>query len=80
MKELFRNFCGLYTEHYLRNIIHPVIKQGQELEAVFIEFRPMTQVEFIIRTAIIKLGSDWSFTVICGTLNYNIFFLKVTKS
>jgi len=73
MKQDFRNFCGLYTEFYSRNLILPVIKQGNELEAVLIEFRPFIQVEFLIRNAIFKLGSDWSFTVICGNQNYDMF-------
>ena len=73
MKEQFRDFCGLYTEFYLRNLILPEITQGQKLEAVLIEFRPFNCIEFIIRNAIFKLGKDWSFTVICGNLNYDMF-------
>jgi hypothetical protein len=43
---------------------------NKKLEAVLIEYRKFPQLEFIIRNAINKLGNEWSFTVVCGNLNY----------
>ena len=41
-----------------------------EYEAVLLEFRMFPHVEFILRNNILKLGNKWSFTIICGKLNY----------
>ena len=46
------------------------------LEAVLIEYRCFPHIELLIRNAILKLGSKWSFTVICGNLNYD-FMQKI---
>ena len=42
-------------------------------ETVLIEFRPLPNLEFLIRNTIIKL-KDWNHTVVCGNINYN--FIK----
>ena len=46
------------------------IPTNSENEAVLIEFRELPHIEFIIRNAIHKLGPLFSYTVICGNLNY----------
>jgi hypothetical protein len=46
------------------------IQVNLEYEAVFIEFRNLPHIEFLIRNTILKLGNEWSFTIICGNLNY----------
>lgn len=66
----FRFLCFSYIE-FIRNINVPQLKLGCVNEAVFVEFRILPHIEFIIRNAIIKLGSDWSHTIICGDLNYD---------
>ena len=48
------------------------IKLNCKNEAVLIEFRNLHHIEFIIRNTIIKLGKDFSHTIVCGNLNYNI--------
>ena len=68
----FRFLCFSYIE-FIRNINIPNIKLGNRYEAVFIEFRILPHAEFIIRNTIIKLGSDWSHTIICGNQNYDFF-------
>ena len=68
----FRFLCFSYIE-FIRNINIPNIKLGNRYEAVFIEFRILPHTEFIIRNTIIKLGSDWSHTIICGNQNYDFF-------
>lgn len=68
-KNEFRYFCYNYLE-FIRNINLPFIKQNNKLEAVLIEYRCFPHIEFILRNNIYKLGSDWSFTIVCGNLNY----------
>ena len=66
----FRYFCYRYLK-YIRNIILPDIKLNNKKEAVLIEYRCFPHLEFLIRNIINKLGDEWSYTVICGNLNYN---------
>ena len=68
-KNEFRYFCYNYVE-FIRNLNLPFIKQNNKLEAVLIEYRCFPHIEFILRNNIYKLGSDWSFSIICGNLNY----------
>lgn len=68
-KNEFRYLCYNYLE-FIRNINLPFITQNQKLEAVLIEYRCFPHIEFILRNNIYKLGSNWSFTIICGNLNY----------
>jgi len=69
-KEEFRVFCSEYT-CYIQNIELPEIKKNNNNEAVLIEFRILPHLEFLIRNTIIKLGPNWSHTIVCGNLNYN---------
>jgi hypothetical protein len=66
--ECFKNI------NFIKNISLPPILENSNLEAVLIEFRCFPHLEFIIRNNIIKLGSKWSHTVICGNLNYDYMF------
>ena len=67
----FRFFCFKYIDFMRNCFIAPKIKLFQPKEAVFIEFRDsFPHIEFIVRNAIMKLGSEWSFTIICGNSNY----------
>jgi hypothetical protein len=68
-KEKFRHICYKYT-NYIRNITLPNFKKKSYYEAVLIEFRILNHLEFLIRNTIIKLGKNWSHTVICGEVNY----------
>jgi hypothetical protein len=65
----FRFMCYNFN-HMMRFVELPIINWGNKLEAVFIEFRPLIHVEFLIRNAIYKLGDKWSFTIICGENNH----------
>lgn len=69
----FRFECFKYN-NMIKHIDIPEINTGSEWEAVLIEYRSFPHVEFLIRNAIIKLGSKWSFTIVCGNQNYN--FMK----
>jgi hypothetical protein len=73
----FRHFCFNYLE-YIKSIKLPKIPKKSKYEAVLIEFRCFPHIEFIIRNNIFKLGSDWSYTIICGNLNYN-FIVDMCK-
>lgn len=68
----FRNICLEYNE-YFRKINLPIIEKNKNFEAVFIEFRILPHTELLIRNAILKLGNDWSFTIVCGNTNYDFF-------
>jgi hypothetical protein len=68
----FRFLCFSFIE-FMRNVHLPNIKLGSRYEAVFIEFRVLPHLEFLIRNAIFKLGSDWSHTIVCGSQNYDFF-------
>lgn len=69
----FRFECFKY-KYMIKHIDLPDITLNSTLEAVLIEYRIFPHIEFLIRNAIIKLGNKWSYTVICGNLNYD--FIK----
>ena len=66
----FRYLCWKYI-HNIRDKILPEVPINSKYEAVFIEFRIFPHVEFLLRNAIIKLGAEWSQTVVCGNGNYH---------
>ena len=68
-KEKFRIICNNNIE-YIRNIMLPDIKTNLKYEAVLIEYRCFPHLEFLIRNTIIKLGNEWSHTIVCGNLNF----------
>jgi hypothetical protein len=53
----------------IKHVILPEITQNNVNETILIEFRPMLQLEFLLRNTILKLP-EWSHTVVCGNLNY----------
>lgn len=65
----FRYFCFRYID-YIRLFPIPEIVSGLANEAVLIEYRNFPHVEFLMRNAIHKLGDNWSYTIVCGLLNY----------
>jgi hypothetical protein len=67
----YRYFCFKYLDFMRNCFIVPELEVFQKKEAVFIEFRELPNVEFIIRNAILMLGPSWSYTIICGNINYN---------
>jgi hypothetical protein len=77
-KDLFRLFTCSYIP-FLRNIPLPSIVRNLEKEAVFIEFRVLCHLEFILRNTILKLGKEWSHTVVCGTSNESFFRKVISK-
>jgi hypothetical protein len=64
----FRYIC-FKLNYFMKHIPLPIIKKKGYYEAVFIDFRILPNIEFIIRNAIFKLGSKWSFTIVCGKIN-----------
>lgn len=74
----FRYLC-YKLNYFMKHVPLPEIKKKSFYEAVFIEFRILPNIEFIIRNAIFKLGIDWSFTIVCGKKNYNYISSIVTN-
>jgi hypothetical protein len=66
----YRYIC-YKLNYFLEHITLHKIKQKRLFEAVFIDFRILPNIEFIIRNTILKLGSDWSHTIVCGINNFN---------
>jgi len=73
MKVRQRYLCWKYLPN-IRDKILPDIPNESKYEAVFLEFRSFPHIEFIIRNAIIKLGTEWAHTIVCGNDNYT--FMK----
>ena len=70
-KHEFRWLC-YKSLPYIRNLQIPdIIPTTSTLEAVLIEYRKFPHIEFTLRNAIHKLGSSWSYTIVCGTNNYD---------
>ena len=66
-KKKFIEYC-IEKEKYIPEL--PIIKQNKNIEAILIETRILNHLPFIIKNAIYNLGSDVSFTIICGNLNF----------
>jgi hypothetical protein len=73
----FRFECFKYN-YMMRHIDIPEIHLSSSFEAVLIEYRCFPHVEFLIRNAIFKLGSKWSYSIVCGNQNYE-FMKKICK-
>jgi len=74
----FRYICFKYND-FIKNINLPKIPVKSFNETVLIEFNSFPHLEFIIRNNILKLGSKWAHTIICGNLNYK-FMIKMCES
>jgi hypothetical protein len=74
----FRYMCYKMIP-FIKSVLLPKIPKKSCYESVFIEFRIFPHIEFLIRNAILKLGSSWSFTIICGTTNYE-FILNICNT
>lgn len=70
-KIAFKYFCFRYLD-YIKHIKLPDIKLNSNKEAIVIEFRQFPHIEFLLRNTILKLGSEWSHTIVCGNGNYNM--------
>jgi hypothetical protein len=69
-KVYFRNLCSHYI-NYIRQLEIPDIELNKINECVYIEYREFPHMEFLLRNSIIKLGPDWSYSVVCGIENYD---------
>ena len=66
----FRYFCYRYLD-YMRLFTVPDVPKVSVNEAVLIEYRAFPHVEFLVRNMIRKVGASWSYTIVCGTANYD---------
>lgn len=73
-KQKFIDYC-IKKEKYIPKL--PDIKQNKNIEAILIETRKLEHLPFIIKNAIYNLGSNVSFTIICGNQNFD--FIKNIK-
>tara|TARA_Y100000741_G_C18263057_1_gene561299 strand:+ start:3895 stop:4962 length:1068 start_codon:yes stop_codon:yes gene_type:complete len=64
----YRQKCLDYLP-LIRNIIIPPLNTTSEFETVFIDFRWLPHIEYLVRNTIIKLP-NWRHTIVCG--NHNI--------
>jgi len=69
----FRYICFKYN-YFLKHLILPKFKKQSLYESIFIEFRILPHIDFLIRNTILKLGSSWSHTIVCGSHNYNYIY------
>ena len=74
-KEEFRYFCFRCFD-LIKNKELPELKLNLKYETVLIEFRELYNLEFVIKNTILKIGNEWSHTIICGNLNYD-YCLKI---
>jgi len=77
-KEEYRYFCYRYLD-YIRQIQLPIVERNKKYETVIIEYRKFPHLEFLIRNMILKTGSEWSHTIVCGNLNYYFCLNMVNK-
>ena len=75
-KNTFINYC-LKNEKII-NSKFLYAHKNKKLEAVLVELRLLPHLSFIIKNAIYRLGSDWSFTIVCGINNYE-FIKNITS-
>lgn len=67
--EKYRHKCLEYLP-LIKNIIIPPLVEISDYETVFIDFRCLSHIEYLIRNTIIKLPL-WKHTIICGNKNIN---------
>ena len=68
-KKEYRYFC-YNCLNLISNKEYPKLELDLLLETVLIEFRILPHLEFLIKNIILKLGNKWSYTIVCGNLNY----------
>ena len=73
LKSLHRYKCFNQTKIIKNIIINDFGDKKNMKETVLIEFRPMPNLEFLIRNTIIKLP-NWNHSIVCGNINYK--FIK----
>jgi len=77
-KKEYRYFC-YNCLNLISNKEYPKLELDLLLETVLIEFRPLPHLEFLIKNMILKLGNNWSHTIVCGNLNYKYIFNICSK-
>jgi len=78
-KEKFRQICFKNKNKFDKELKNVKIPKQSEYEAIFIEFRKLPHVEFVIKNAIVKLGNLFSHTIVCGKDNYEFMLNIISK-
>lgn len=73
----FRSICLKILPSLQSESIQPILL-NQNKEAVYIEYRPLKHSETLIYNCILKLGSEWSYTVVCGKEAFD-FYSNICK-
>ena len=63
----YRKTCLEYLP-LIRNITIPPLVEISDYETVFIDFRWLPHIEYLVRNTIIKLPT-WKHTIVCGNKN-----------
>ncbi len=78
IKEIKERITGKLFRQEAESLIPSIKKvkvkkfaKKSKYETVFIDFRIIPHIEFLIRNVIHKFDSNWSHTIVCGNLNYN---------
>jgi GR25 family glycosyltransferase involved in LPS biosynthesis len=69
-KTIYRNICSSYLKYFRQISIPRTIRRNLLKEAILVEFRILPHLELLLRNTIFHLGSDWSYTIVCGNDNY----------
>ncbi len=76
-KQEYRYFCYRHID-LVNKIKISELKLNLDNEAVLVEFRILPHLEFLLINTILKLGNNWSYTIVCGLDNYE-FMKKLTN-
>jgi hypothetical protein len=68
MDEEFRALC-IRNLYHIRKIPIGSLSIGLNHEAILYTFEDSQHLEFVIRLAILNLGTSWSYTILCGSNN-----------
>jgi len=63
----------------LQKITIPTISMYNDFEAILVYFETSQHIEFILKNTILRLGKKWSYTIICGSSNYNFMLSLCSK-
>ena len=74
----FKNYC-IDSLTLLQKTTIPTISMHNDFEAILVYFETSPHIEFILKNTILRLGKRWSYTIVCGHLNYNFMLSLCSK-
>jgi hypothetical protein len=76
-KAIFFDWCLTILPELKKNKIPELVK-NLDKEAVLVEYRKLRCSESLLLNCILKLGNDWSYTIVCGDEAYS-YYLDMAK-